>query len=328
VARSAADRALAAAADRALAAAAVPSRIAFLGFGLIGGSIAMALRARARADAPAGEPFGSPRLAAWTPRRHGPTVGLARGILDAAPAEPEAAIRDAELVILAAPPLATVELLGRLAGRWRGALDSAAVVTDVASTKRAIISQADALGLRFVGGHPMAGRELTGIEAASAALFVGRPWVVTPGAAASEAEIARVEWLAAATGAAPVRLSAAEHDAAVAAVSHLPLLAAVALVEAVAGADGWPDSTAAMLAASGWRDATRLAGGSPEMGAGILATNATEILPRLRDLRAALDTWIADLGRSGGPDAERLRERLARARDRLGRDPAARRPTR
>jgi len=299
-----------------------PSRIAFLGFGLIGGSIAMALRARARDGALPGDPVprggaaARLRLVAWTPTGRGPSLGRERGLLDDAPPSPEAAIDDAELIVVAAPPLATLELLDSLAGPWRAALPPDAVVTDVASTKSAIVGRADRLGLRFVGGHPMAGRELTGVEAASAALFVGRPWVVSPGVAATSRDVAAVEALVSATGARPVRLPAGEHDAAVAAVSHLPLVAAVALVEAVAGRADWSGGAARELAASGWRDSTRLAAGSPEMGAGILATNAAEVLPRLRDLRAALDSWIAELERDGGPDGARILARLAAARAR------------
>jgi prephenate dehydrogenase len=284
-----------------------PRQIGFLGFGLIGGSIAMAIRARG----------AEVRIGAWSPAGRGPDEGRRRGLVDVVASSAEACLRDSDLVVLAAPPLETLELLESLAGPWRGAIGTDAVVTDVASTKAMIVGRADALGLRFVGGHPMAGREATGVEAASAELFEGRPWVIVPGAAASSSDVARVEWLAAETGARPLHLGAAEHDAAVAAISHLPLVAAVALVEAVASANGWPGSAAAALAASGWRDATRLAAGSPEMGAGILATNAAEVLPRLRDLRGALDSWIVELERDGGPAGDRLLGRLTAARDRL-----------
>jgi prephenate dehydrogenase len=117
-------------------------------------------------------------------------------------------------------------------------------------------------------------------------------------------------------------MTADDHDAAVAAISHLPLLAAAALVEAVAGSPGdpRPDWPAAMsLAATGWRDATRLARGDAAMGAGIAATNAAVLARRARDLRSVLDGWIADLERDGGPDPTRLEARLRAARDVLER---------
>ena len=114
--------------------------------------------------------------------------------------------------------------------------------------------------------------------------------------------------LARACHARPVAMDAAEHDAAVAAISHLPLVLAAALVEAVSGPAGapradWPQ--AADLAAGGWRDMTRLARGDAAMGAGILATNGPAVAARLRDLRAVIDDWLAALERPGGPDESR-----------------------
>lgn len=284
-------------------------RIAFVGFGLIGGSIAMALRARARE----GRPASRLRLAAWTPDGHGPSRGLAIGLLDAAPGDAAATIDGADLVVLAGPPQVVLADLDDLAGGWSGALGDA-LVTDVASTKAAIVDRATTLGLRFVGGHPMAGRESMGLEAASAALFGGRAWAVVPPRRASDADVTAIESLAIACGAEPVRLGAAAHDAAVATISHVPLLAAVALAEAMTADPAWRAGAARALASSGWRDATRLAAGSPEMGAGILATNAAEVAPRLRAMRRALDAWIAELERAGGPEVGSLQARLAAAR--------------
>jgi prephenate dehydrogenase len=293
-----------------------PSRIAFLGFGLIAGSVARALRARG----------AHPSLVAWTPDGHGPRAGLADGTLDAAPTSAAAALAGAELVVLAAPPTGILGLLTDLAGPLRSALAEGATVTDVASTKTRILERADALGLPFVGGHPMAGRETSGFGAATEDLFSGRPWVIVPGAAASALDLDRATWLATVVGADPIRMTAADHDRAVAAISHLPLVVAAALVEAVAGAAGGTDAgapappedwpIAARLAASGWAGATRLARGDPAMGAGILATNADEVAGRLRDLRRVLDGWIDALDRDA-PDEAGLRDRLAGARDRL-----------
>jgi prephenate dehydrogenase len=163
----------------------------------------------------------------------------------------------------------------------------------------------------------MAGRESTGFASATPDLFVDRPWVVVPSSSAETVDVERVEALARATGARPVRLSADEHDDVVAAVSHLPLVLAASLVEVVAlspdPAQQWP--TARSLAASGWRDMTRLAMGDPEMGAGILATNAAPVAEHLRALRAVLDRWIEDLDE--GAPAEAARDRLTAARNAL-----------
>ncbi len=289
--------------------------VAILGLGLIGGSVARALRA---------VPGGAWTVAAWTPSGEAPARALAAGMVDAAPGSLGDALAGADLVVLAAPPTACLALVGRLGGPERAALAPGAVVTDVASTKARLVARANAAGLRFVGGHPMAGRETSGWEAGDAGLLRGRPWVVVPGAVADEEDAARVEALARACGAVPLRMDAATHDAAVAAISHLPLVVAAALVEAVAGGPGeaepagWP--AASRLAASGWRDATRLARGDPAMGAGIAATNAAPIAAGLRAVRERLDAWIALLEATGAaamPDEVALRARLAAARDRL-----------
>ena len=197
------------------------------------------------------------------------------------------------------------------------------MITDVASTKAAVVAAGSEHGLRFVGGHPMAGRETSGYGAASADLFVDRPWVVVPTDPDDLPAVVAVETLAVACRARPIRMDAATHDLAVAAISHLPLVVAAALVETVAGPDaggasppGWP--VARSLAASGWRDMTRLARGDVAMGAGIAATNAPAIATRLREFRDVLDGWLADLERSGGPDEAALARRLAAAREQLG----------
>lgn len=286
-------------------------RVALLGFGLIGGSIACALRRDA----------GDWTLAGWSPSGGGPRVAKADGTLDEASASPADAVRGADLVVLAGPPLACLALIDELAGGLGDALGPDAVVTDVASTKGTIGRRADAAGLRFVGGHPMAGREVTGYGAATADLFEGRPWVLVPGDRAGPDDRGRVEALVRACGARAVLMSAEEHDAAVAAISHLPLVVASALVEAMAGPTAgsrrpdWP--AAASLAASGWEGMTRLARGDVEMGAGIVTTNGPAIARRLRDFRTVLDSWLEDLEREGGPDATAVAARLAAARRHL-----------
>ncbi len=134
-------------------------------------------------------------------------------------------------------------------------------------------------------------------------------------------DVGAVVSLAVACGATPIVMTADDHDAAVAAVSHLPLVVSAALVETVVGRAGmvpradWPD--AAALAAGGWRDMTRIARGDPSMGAAIATTNAPAIVARLRDLRDVIDEWLTALERPGGPDETVLRERFQAARDRL-----------
>ena len=282
-------------------------RVAILGFGLIGGSLAHALAAAADRDAWT--------VAAWSPTGEGARKAVADGVIELAAATPAEALDGAQLVVLAAPPTATLALVDRLGDGLGAALVPDAVVTDVASTKGEIVAAAMERGLRFVGGHPMAGRERSGYSEAAADLFAGRPWVVVPTDPDDQAAIVTVETLAVAAGSRPLRMDAAEHDAAVAGISHLPLVVAAALVESVANDGDWPSTRG--LAASGWRDMTRLARGDVAMGSGIAATNAPAIAARLHRFRKAIDGWLAELERPGGPDEAALADRLAAARDRL-----------
>jgi len=286
-------------------------QVGFIGFGLIGGSIARALRANKASAAWT--------LAAWSPSGDGPRRAASDGAIDRAAVSPEAALAGADVVVLAGPATACLSALDDLAGGWRDDLGPRAVITDVASTKGALVARADALGLRFVGGHPMAGLESSGYDAGRADLFVDRPWVLVPGGIANAPDVERVVALVEACRARVVRLDAAAHDRAVAGVSHLPLLLAAALVEAVAAptgsAEDWLVSKG--LAATGWRDMTRLARGDPDMGAAIAATNSAALAARLRDLQAVLDEWQAELERPGGPDQAAILERLRAARSRL-----------
>jgi prephenate dehydrogenase len=295
--------------------------LGFLGFGLIAGSVARAVRANMTT--------AQWTIGAWSPTGTGPTSALGEGIIDVAASTPESVLDGTDVVVLAAPATACLELIDRLAGPWRDRLPAAAVVTDVASTKARLVARADAVGLRFVGGHPMAGLERAGFAASAADLFRDRPWILVPGALASPADVARVEAVVRACSARPIVMDAGAHDRAVAGISHLPLVTAVALVEAVTGvtdagqdagpAADWP--TAAGLAAGAWRDMTRLVRGDPAMGAAIVATNAEALAARVRDLRAALDAWLAELERVGGPDEAGLARRLETARTVLEREP-------
>jgi len=277
-------------------------RVAIIGLGLIGGSIARALAAR--------EP-GRWHVTAWS-RGRAPEEALGEGAVQAVAGTPDEAVgaADVELVVLAAAPAANLELLRRLGPLL---VSGTATLTDVTSVQRPIAAAADAVpGLRFVGGHPMAGREQRGYAAASPDLFVDRPWLVLPGPGARDEDITRVEALATACGARSRRIDPATHDRMVAAVSHLPLLVSAALAEAVTTSPDWP--AAVELAAGGWRDTTRLARGDPVLGAGIASLNRDEILVALDRFEYALAAWRTDLsaGERGG-----LAEHFERVRSAL-----------
>jgi prephenate dehydrogenase len=290
--------------------------LGFIGFGLIAGSIARAVRAN-----PASAAW---TMAAWSPTGTGPGRAVEDGVIDHAAASAVDAMDGVDLVVLGGPATACLAALDDLAGSWRAALPPDAVITDVASTKAALVERADAAGLRFVGGHPMAGLDSSGYEASRPDLFIDRPWVVVPGRLATESDVGRVSDLVDACGGRVVRLDAATHDTAVAGISHLPLLVAVALVEAVAGGSPTTEppewEIARTLAANGWRDMTRLARGDPAMGGAIAATNGPAIAAQLLAFRAVIDGWLAELERPGGPDEAAIVARLRSARERLERD--------
>jgi prephenate dehydrogenase len=177
------------------------------------------------------------------------------------------------------------------------ALDSGAVVTDVGSVKALPLAEvSDRVGegalARYVGSHPMAGSERSGPLAASAALFDGRPWAVTPHVHADPAAVGLVDELVRLCGAVPVRLSPVEHDLAVARTSHLPhllaVLAAGQLNEAV------PEHLT--LSGQGVRDVTRVAAGDPDLYSQIIRANAATVVGLLGDLRARVDELIAAIG--------------------------------
>ncbi len=284
-----------------------PETVALLGLGLIGGSIARALAQHRHA----------PRVVAWTPSGAGPAQALRESVIQLAAPDPASALVDADLVVIAAPPIETVDLVARLGADLAASIKPGALVTDVASTKSFVMAAAAAAGIRFVGGHPMAGRESSGYGGSSADLFVGRPWVVVTPAGAGDDLDGPVRWLAEACAATPLSLSATDHDAAVAAVSHLPLVLSAILVEAVVADERlWP--IASSLAASGWASATRLARGDPQMAAGITVTNNREISRALRAFRDQLDIWIDALethgSDDGGPDSTELERRFTAAR--------------
>lgn len=187
----------------------------------------------------------------------------------------DAAVRDADLVVLAVPPHATPGVLARLAGH-------PGLVTDVASVKSPVVDAARRHPVRFVAGHPMAGTERAGFAASDPALFTGRAWVLC-----LEADTRLADWLALAElvlglGARVVPTSAADHDAAVARISHLPHLVASAL--AAVAADPLPRT----LAAGSFADGTRVAASPPALWADICATNAEAVRPALDALVAAL----------------------------------------
>jgi prephenate dehydrogenase len=200
-------------------------------------------------------------------------------------------------VILSAPVNQNLVLLDQLDENVRGQ----AVVTDTGSTKRAIVDRARRLPRRFsfVGGHPLGGAAASGLEHARPDLFKGRPWLFTPSDERNAEALEKLFTFCTALGAVPKVISPSAHDHALAYLSHLPQLAASALMQIVGEAVGTDDLA---LAGRGLVDTTRLASSSAEIWKDVAATNADE-------LRAALDAFISVLRdlRDDLPTGDRLR---------------------
>ncbi len=270
-------------------------RLTIVGVGLLGGSVAKAVRSGGLAREIVGVGRDEARLSA----------ALRDGALDRVTTDLEAGVRDADFVLLAVPVLAVEALLPRV---WWAAPDDA-TVTDVASTKAGIVRVADQLAARralaFVGSHPMAGSERSGYGVARADLFRAATVIVTPTDRTEPRAVKAVTEFWEAMGARVSALDALAHDQAVAAISHLPHLVACALVDGVTRFE----PAALELAARGFKDTTRIAASDPDVWTEIFLANRAALATSLDAFRRAL----AELERcvTRGSAAE-LRAALAR----------------
>jgi prephenate dehydrogenase len=287
---------------RDLGAPPIFEKIAILGLGLIGGSIALAAR-QAWPKA----------LVIAVDRKDVLEQAMVRHAIDVAADEPYV-ISEADLVILAAPVKQNLELLGQL----EDYIDGHALVTDVGSTKRAIVDAARSLPSRltFIGGHPLGGAARGGFEYARPDLFTGRPWIFTPHTDAAGDSIEKLFAFVTALGAMPRTMGPAEHDRLLAFLSHLPQMTVSALMDVVGSAAG----QGLALSGRGLIDTTRLASSPAAMWQDIAATNGDHIRPaldaliaRLVELRDGLDDPEV-IERVFG-EARRWRERLMEGRD-------------
>lgn len=253
-------------------------QVALLGTGLIGGSIGLGLR-RALPDV---EVIGYDR------DPDSSLVALERAAISRRVEDPVAAAQGADLVVVAVPLGQFQPLLDALAG----SLPEGATVTDVGSAKVDVVSAGqDAFGPAFVGGHPMAGSERRGIEAADADLFQDAAWILTPTPLTSSAAYATASLLATTLGARVVGVDPAEHDSLVARLSHVPQITASALVDMAVRAG---DREALLgLAGGGFRDVTRIAASDPDMWISILRTNRAAVLSSLERFTSSLSDAAA-----------------------------------
>ncbi|MFC4586705.1 prephenate dehydrogenase [Sphaerisporangium corydalis] len=273
-------------------------RVSILGSGVIGTSIALALRRAgvlvSLSDRDEDVVAKAELMGAGEPLR---------------PGDPPA-----DVVVIATPPSTVVRVLLDAQDRGLGT-----VYTDVASTKARIVAEAELAGCdmsTYVPGHPMAGRELSGPFAARADLFAGRPWALCPHLATPPGHLHLVAELVAVCGAEPEVLPAAAHDRIAAAVSHAPHLVAAALSAGFAGAD----ETVLSLVGKGLQDATRIATGDPALWCDILQQNAGAVAKVLESVVRELDDAVLALRTMDRAAVAALADLLARGnqgRDRI-----------
>lgn len=255
--------------------------IGLVGLGLIGGSLGLDLLARGA------------EVRALVHREATAIRARERGLATAVSTDP-AVLADCGLVLLALP----LDLLLAPPASLLAALPPGAVITDVGSVKAPVQAVWESLldpadGYRFVGSHPMAGTARAGVEAGEAGLFRQRPWVATPSARTDPEALEQVRQLALALESIWITCSAADHDQAVALISHLPVLVSAALLQAAdrgaAGIDGALPELVRALASSGFADTSRVGGGNPELGTWMARWNRTALLEALGQYRQALD---------------------------------------
>jgi prephenate dehydrogenase len=272
------------------------AQVAIVGLGLMGGSLAAALRGQCKAV------VGVARRAETL------ETALAGGLLDQGTTDLESGVRQADVVILATPVRVILQQLAELGPL----LPTGCLLMDLGSTKAQIVAEMARLPehVQPLGGHPMCGKEVSGIEAADPALYKGYTFILTPLPRTSEAALTLGCGLVEAVGAHPLVLEAERQDFLVGTVSHLPYLLACALV-GTADATTSADPAAWEIVAGGFRDTSRVAGSDVTMMLDILMTNRKDVLTAVDTCQAQLQA-LARLLEAG--DEDRLRAALSAIR--------------
>ncbi len=271
-------------------------RVAVVGLGLIGGSIALAARERAGAE-----------VTGWDADPLALQAALRRGAISSGAGSLAGAVATADAVFLAAP----VDVLAELAGDVLAHAPESCVVTDVGSTKQSIVEAVS--DPRFVGGHPLAGAETSGIGNARPDLFDGSVWYLTPGVRTDAATTARVSGLLGGFGVVVSELDAGVHDRVMASVSHLPHVFANVLVSQAAALGAAPALGPSFI------DATRVAGANAAIWQPIYMDNRAALMDAIEDAITRLRSVFDALERGEDAELSRWIEQAAEDRSRLGR---------
>jgi prephenate dehydrogenase len=238
----------------------------------------------------------------------------AMGAVDWATTDPQQALAGADLVVLAAPIRTIIEQIGEFAPFYK----PGAIITDMGSTKQAIIQAMDTLpvGLQPIGSHPMCGKERAGLDVAEATLFEGAPWILTPLPRTAFQTLETVQALAEAIGSRIYILEPTRHDRLVATISHLPYMLSVALV-ATAQEIAAEDPTVWDVAASGFRDTSRLAASNVTMMMDIILTNQAALGQLMGLFRKHLDELATALAEGDEAMLRTMLDRITQQRNTL-----------
>jgi prephenate dehydrogenase len=277
-------------------------RVTIVGLGLMGGSLAMGLKQK-----------NACREVTALVRRV-EAVEKAAGVVDFASTDPAQILPQADLVVFSTPVRAVVQQVSQ----WAALYQPGVIITDMGSTKQAVVQAMASLPPQVypLGSHPMCGKEQAGLAAAEAALFEGAPWIITPLERTPPAAIRLVTELAEAVGARVRLLAADRHDKLVAAISHLPYAMSAALVLAAQNIAS-DDPVVWEVAATGFRDASRLAASDVTMMLDILLTNQAAVSQMITQAQAQLGQLAQALAASDEVSLQKLLEQAATQRQQL-----------
>jgi prephenate dehydrogenase len=277
-------------------------KVAIIGIGLIGGSLGLAIKAHFK-----GEVF----VSGCDTAKKSLAIALKRGAIDEAKDDMTAAVKDADVIFLSTPVLQIVPILEKIIPHMK----KGAVITDTGSTKQFIWDRLQKIlpkGIYYVAGHPMAGKEHSGINAADKDLFKHKCYVIVEDTGAPKEAIDKVLYLLEATGANVTTMDIAKHDRCASVISHVPHVAAAALVTLLNQSDADLDVNL-KLAGGGFKDTTRIASSNADMWSDICLTNQEAIINNLEELKKIINEMITNIEKG---DRKKIYDYFAAAKKR------------
>ena len=274
-------------------------KVTIVGLGLIGGSLGMAIKRKKLA-----------RVIGLTRDKSKAALAVKLNAVDYASTNIRGLIQDADIIFICYPMHLIIPEIKKIIQFVK----PGTIITDVGSSKEQIVKEAEKImpkGIFFVGGHPMAGKEKVGLEEAEKDLFEGKNYILTKTAKTNQKALNTLKSLISGLGAKVSILAPGVHDSIVAGISHMPVAVAAALVDSVGGSGKLSDDMM-QLAASGFRDTTRIASGDPDLGAGMFVTNKKAVLAALNSFKKSL-SYIEKIIKQGSHTV--IREKLSQLKD-------------